>query len=475
MKALLALLMLFSISVFAREGGVTSGGGYGVLCYENSRMTKLKSVQLLDFYKAEFMIKNFKLRELPEGKTIYDKAEGVLKRIETFSPQIFKEWQTTLREFRRGKIHFVQRGSITEIDDGKTPVTPEKNCRKIQIAVQFKEPKAYEHWLLVDEAIWSKMDELNQIGLLVHETIYRTAMLQGHENSDKVHYLTAMLFSEHTQTLNTDGYLEVFKSSKIDGCFNKSLEFTVADQSTPVVHDISFDIRSYDKHKREGTICERQLLMAFPTKDHKGFLSLEKEMRIVESLEMICFYANDERTFFQLNKQRYGDGVCLSRSTTPAKSPIVGLKDSSLPFAAIQVPSIKISRCSNQMIDDFLIVGCKEFEGVITLAGKEYALSLYTKVQDRDIYFNPEPYSTVTVENQLIPFIPIFNVAEDGSIYIAPSEPGASARLKGQNCQFHRDDWLEFSPEGEFRQVIRSQTRMRPITRDIIYCSDLFR
>lgn len=463
MKALLAAFFLLSFSLGTQAGGVTSGGGYGVFCYADQTHQKLESIQLLDFYKAGIGMKDFKLLPLPEGADVFEKAKAVIARAKPFSPDMVIDWNEAVDDFKNGGMNIFERGEIKDIDDGQTPVNPEKNCVKKQMAVQFNEPEFGTYRLLVDGAMWRLLDEYTKVGLIVHEAIYRMAMDQEHENANKVHILTAMLFSEKVLTLSQNDWLKAFKDLKIDGCFEKEFRFVNHDTGEVITHRWDLKIMSYDPIMEDGISCTEDVVEDFLGSYAPGILMLMTGSRISLASGDLCISASKDPDYFGLNlvysqnEQNFHGEVCFSDELFTNHSALISSEMSNLGLNLKTIDSVNIESCEQQEWDSFRLTGCARLGGSLTLLGTDYELQSFKIRRNVEEYTLKEKLITIFLSGKRLQLRGRFEVSSDGTMSFFPYHNAGQPQLasfSGKSCKLNPDNVLQFNSRGSFLKVI---------------------
>ena len=182
-------------------GVINGGGGKGVRCTKNGKTT----VEVLDLYEAK-SIYNLSIKDFGSNEeTAKEKLAEVLAR------HFWNPYSVEMAEFTKAmKQTFIQEffNNIRFIDEGKTlrltndsfEPTIENGCEPVQVAMYYDESV-----LLIDKALWTKMDWTNKMGLIAHEALYFLARQSGTKNSMTTRKLVGMLFSEAGVTPIADG------------------------------------------------------------------------------------------------------------------------------------------------------------------------------------------------------------------------------------------------------------------------------
>lgn len=348
---------------FTPFGGVTSGGGYVIVCEED------KTVELLDFFEASQTIRGYALRDLPAGNDVYQKAHAVIDRIQGFSKDFNQDWHKTLDEFKNGDMTFIDRGVITDINDGRTVVSPSRKCFKVQAGLQVKNPGPYQYRVMIDKDLWNKMNDFTKVGLLVHEVIYKTALAQGHEDSDKVRLVNSFLFSKYTEKFNEFDYLEIFQFAKVDGCFETKTKFTSESYGSSE-HQVTYKVSDFKKSQKgfTGNTCGEQIIEKFVD---EGTLYLDPQTEVKMNLgsDDICFIKQNASMFQRKEEQHFVHHVCFKLYTNSYH--LSFSETSSLWPEFRSGDGIRQAYCSGQEIDGYYVSGCRSFQSEVKIASQE--------------------------------------------------------------------------------------------------------
>ncbi len=164
MRAVL-FLTLVSLNAFG-YGGMGSGGGDAVVCYDGDTIT---SARLLDLYEGQNVFRDTSL-EVSAGyqetlETALQRLDGSAYAIKTgFNGG--KNLRGFIAEIEK-KRRFIGRGiELAPINDSYELFIP-RNC-------QIKQAAAYvdQGTILFDQNIWDHLSELDRAGLVLHEGVY---------------------------------------------------------------------------------------------------------------------------------------------------------------------------------------------------------------------------------------------------------------------------------------------------------------
>lgn len=94
---------------------------------------------------------------------------------------------------------------MADIPDSGNIVIP-KGCTIEQIANQSAPLYADDPRYIIDQSLWSLLDNQNRAGLILHEIIYREAIELGHDNSVSTRFLNANMSSRKIESMTIADY-----------------------------------------------------------------------------------------------------------------------------------------------------------------------------------------------------------------------------------------------------------------------------
>lgn len=95
-------------------------------------------------------------------------------------------------------------------DDGPVSL-PGADCEVRQLAIQRKPSMFGDKRYVIDEGIWTGLDDDSKAGLILHEIIYRETVDLGHKTSAAARYLNALLASNAISRLSRNAYAELLE------------------------------------------------------------------------------------------------------------------------------------------------------------------------------------------------------------------------------------------------------------------------
>jgi hypothetical protein len=172
------------------SGGWGGTGGSGVACFKGKKMI---SLHLLDYYEAPD--KNVFFPVEP-GESLTEYLNKILNKITPLAPYFAFQLRLSLK--RLLSEQWIDNPRLPFVPDIGTEVKlPEKNCRRVQLAIRFAKRKKEgfpDVFLEVNHELLKKMTELNsrevailnQAMFLFHEATYLLGVELGHKNSKEI-------------------------------------------------------------------------------------------------------------------------------------------------------------------------------------------------------------------------------------------------------------------------------------------------
>lgn len=288
------------ISSLGFAGGMGSGGGDVVACFENSTIAKnalnsdgkifdeyvdqIKSLQVLDYFESEEI--NF----IPNSSfaTQQSITAKVKLRIKYASPRFYQELDRA-SSFIPISNWLALPVSLHNLKDSTPKKEIPKNCRLVQIAIRTNifsnGQKNYQ--VQIDSRLFSLLDPFQQSMLRLHEEIYIVADRLGHYSSDKTRRLVRLAFSNETYLVYKARFNLMI--GELDfGNYFKAFEEEIKQKSTSQSDEYSRLLsyisgrRKIEKRfkKRIDEISKRKMLkVAFKTfTDEEAFVFFTEEL-----------------------------------------------------------------------------------------------------------------------------------------------------------------------------------------------------
>lgn len=200
------------------SGKDIGNGGIGVVCTDKDGN---ETVEFLDLMKAR-VFWNMKVATI-EGDNEIEMAKNVISKIREVDPQRYLKYKKDIENFY-SESKILRDYVLGSTNDFR--VHGEfKNCRYQNIISQldlsgnefdqndlnYREDARY----LIDGNLFDMLTTQDKAALIIHEVIYKEAILVGHEKSHHVTYFNAYLHSEKFQSAG-EGNTNFFKQSQFD-------------------------------------------------------------------------------------------------------------------------------------------------------------------------------------------------------------------------------------------------------------------
>ena len=191
----------------ARAGGNEVGNGGDIFVCANQTQRAI----LVDLYEAQ--LDGRKLDFGPNNLSYKEKVLYTLDRWSTISPLRMEQYEKWLSEFEN-ETRFIPGIELPNVPDEGIIAKPQ-GCELAQIVIQLSDRDlgtAYKRYT-VSKDLWDLLDENNRAALVLHELIFREAILANKPVSMRVRFLNGLLLS------NTD-IKDYFDASKnLSGLF----------------------------------------------------------------------------------------------------------------------------------------------------------------------------------------------------------------------------------------------------------------
>lgn len=218
------LLMSLTLTSFAQASGTIANGGDAVVCYTDATKTKIKSVQMFDYWEQD------KVLHYPGGidlgaqtLSVQDKIKLVTKRIAKFDPNLAnKVNQAALAMANNIASYLVTDVQLPEIDDANPKVIPNQpHCFIEQYAVQWVDISSGIRRFAIADKFYNHVNTSNdsKAGILLHEALFRQAVLLGSTNSDGIrvfNYLASTKKLDQMTGFQTDEYFKLVQDANLN-------------------------------------------------------------------------------------------------------------------------------------------------------------------------------------------------------------------------------------------------------------------
>ncbi len=245
MKKVLGILTLTSLSVFAGQGGMGSGGGGAVVCRDDAG--KILSAEVLDLYEGKETYHLKIKEEIGSLEQEYLRFNRTMNIVSGFgmppAQSVLDNVKKTMDKFNYLPVDL--RLELTN-DFGALDFTLKPNCKIEQLAIYHDDKERID----IDSEIWDTLDNTNKAALLAHELIYKSYRNTDEDNSKLTRKVVAMLFS----TTPPKSQLSDMPKDETYMCFG---------------HNSHSQIR-YDEDHNASSIQENDLIFIYPSPNKPG-------------------------------------------------------------------------------------------------------------------------------------------------------------------------------------------------------------
>lgn len=198
-----SFIYLFVVhSASAGNGHVIGNGGSTLKCGRNGQINYLA----YDLFEGAWV---WSLNPVFSKKESYlEKAFDIVQRFLPLNPTRQNLYTSWITEFPT-KIKFLPMGTHLEpIPDTSISIIPE-DCELTQAVAQIKESAPKEVSYIIDHEIWNALDENNKAALVLHEIIYREALLpeNSHDNSVAIRNFNQTLHAGQFKDMTLRNYI----------------------------------------------------------------------------------------------------------------------------------------------------------------------------------------------------------------------------------------------------------------------------
>lgn len=204
-KILLTVLFTFLSSQVWAIGDEKENGGDVITCGDGS-----SGYELLDLYEAKV------LHHLPpvpaKSATLGEIFEERMKSLEGIDGTRAALYRDYMKSFTT-EARFVPESDFTDIPDEGFKAAP-AGCTLRQIVVQYDIPTPDGIRYMVNQDLWSHLNEENRAGLLIHEFMYREGRQpqNNFRTSSGVRYFNALVHSAKMPSITMQDYIQQLRS-----------------------------------------------------------------------------------------------------------------------------------------------------------------------------------------------------------------------------------------------------------------------
>jgi len=216
-------LTIIFITLFANDllaqGHDIGNGGNGVVCYTDLNRKNLVSVELFDYWESErtFPVAGG-LQLGPAYLSVQEKIILATSRLAAFDPKLADDVRTIALSMANNIQDFlVTPEMLPEINDANPRVLPSSPCYIEQFAVQWREPRTGLRRFAISDKFYhfSSTSNDTRAGIILHEALYRVAILNGAVDSDGVRYFNYLIATRKFEDLDLDFYVKHLEQANL--------------------------------------------------------------------------------------------------------------------------------------------------------------------------------------------------------------------------------------------------------------------
>lgn len=221
MNYLLFLLSLIVISSEVSAGVRVGNGGDALVCYTDTTKTKISSLEMFDYWEQRQVNPSAGPIELGDAKiSIQDKINLVVNRMGTYDPELAAEIKTIALSIANNLNAFlVSQDQVPEIFDANPKALPQNsNCFITQFAIQWQNTEDGIRRFYISKDLFNHTVVSNdtKAGLILHEAIYRYAIVHGAFNSDGVRFFNFIAATSLIPKNNLTAYVNLLNKSQMN-------------------------------------------------------------------------------------------------------------------------------------------------------------------------------------------------------------------------------------------------------------------
>jgi|GEM_PF-7063994 len=208
MKKLIVLGILALAAYPAGSSKIIGNGGDVVVCPDRT-----PRVQLLDFVESRVLRRRSIFLWNPKSATYLSKLEEISNNIALRFPVMGENLKREIQDFedKNAKEDDIE---LEDINDSYHKVNL-PGCHVEQIANQSVPLFEDDPWVLINNRLWTQLEEFDKAGLVLHEVLYRIGLRHGVEHSIGIRYLVSLFFQEKIMAVPDRSWIEAFLHSRI--------------------------------------------------------------------------------------------------------------------------------------------------------------------------------------------------------------------------------------------------------------------
>lgn len=190
----------------APYGRLVGNGGDVLVCKNKSH--QITNIELLDHYEAK-TIRGLSIDFEVSSSDIEHRLEVAFSRLKRLSPDRSEKYKKWAQDFV-SEAQFLKDIELVDVPDSEHIVIP-KGCHIQQIANQATTLLPGQKRYTIDLELWQQLNPDQKAGLILHELVYREALLLGQVNSVASRFLASLMASPKLLEFSQSEFVDLLK------------------------------------------------------------------------------------------------------------------------------------------------------------------------------------------------------------------------------------------------------------------------
>lgn len=285
-KILAMLLLCFCSIAIANAGHGVGNGGNAVVCYKDASKTQIVSVELLDYWEMSRAYPAYGQIALGHPNlSVHEKINLFIEKVGNFDPALASKISIIANSIANNINHYLSvKTEIPDVDDDHPLVTPAAPCYIETFAIQWQDVQNGSRRFMIKSELFNHPATSNDVraGIILHEAIYRNAILNGSKNSDGVRFYNYLMASTNGINISLKDYASIRKKTNLEmikGCkfYNTKVGplFALDDEGVyELCAPMTYETTKHSFYIKSGRVF-------FKTPDHYGFFSAKEGSAIL--------------------------------------------------------------------------------------------------------------------------------------------------------------------------------------------------
>lgn len=215
------ILFTFVTSQLSFAGVRVGNGGDALVCYQDDTHQQRISIDMFDYWEHQQLNLPFGPINLgAKNLTVQDKIGIAVNRLMFFDPTLANEINVIALSIANHINDFlVTQDQLPEITDAHPKALPKNaNCFITQFAIQWENTQDGIRRFYISKDLYEDPATNNdtRAGLILHEALYRYAIVNGAKNSDGVRYFNFTLATDFLRTADLIQYANILNTSELN-------------------------------------------------------------------------------------------------------------------------------------------------------------------------------------------------------------------------------------------------------------------